>query len=80
MTAPLTALPTATATLPRVTVDIWSDIACPWCYVGKRRFEAALSQFAQAEQVDVVWHSFELDPNAPIANPVGMREIGRAHV
>ena len=74
MTAPLPALPAATATLPRVTVDIWSDIACPWCYVGKRRFEAALSQFPQAGQVDVVWHSFELDPNAPTSNPVGMRD------
>ena len=74
MTAPLTALPVATDTLPRVTVDIWSDIVCPWCYIGKRRFEAALSQFPQTGQVDVVWHSFELDPNAPTANPVGMRD------
>ncbi len=73
MTAPLTALPTAPA-LPRVTVDIWSDIACPWCYIGKRRFEAALGQFPQAGQVDVVWHSFELDPNAALAKSVNMRD------
>lgn len=46
-------------------VEIWSDIACPWCYVGKRRFEAALQQFEHADDVDVVWRSFELDPNAP---------------
>ena len=74
MTAPLPVPPAATATLPRVTVDIWSDIACPWCYVGKRRFEAAVNQFPQAGQVDVLWHSFELDPNAPTSNPVGMRD------
>jgi Predicted dithiol-disulfide isomerase involved in polyketide biosynthesis len=46
-------------------VEIWSDIACPWCYVGKRRFEAALEQFEHASDVEVVWRSFELDPNAP---------------
>jgi predicted DsbA family dithiol-disulfide isomerase len=46
-------------------VDIWSDIACPWCYVGKRRLESALESFEHAEEVQVRWHSFELDPNAP---------------
>ena len=46
-------------------VEIWSDIACPWCYVGKRRFEAALAQFEHAEDVRVTWRSFELDPSAP---------------
>jgi predicted DsbA family dithiol-disulfide isomerase len=46
-------------------VDIWSDIVCPWCYIGKRRFETALTRFDHAEEVDVVWHSFELDPSAP---------------
>jgi predicted DsbA family dithiol-disulfide isomerase len=46
-------------------VEIWSDIACPWCYVGKRRFETALQQFEHADDVDVVWRSFELDPDAP---------------
>jgi predicted DsbA family dithiol-disulfide isomerase len=46
-------------------VDIWSDIACPWCYIGKRRFEAALRDFAHADEVEVVWRSFELDPTAP---------------
>ncbi|WP_407569957.1 DsbA family oxidoreductase [Deinococcus altitudinis] len=73
MTATLTPLP-GTDSLPRVTVDIWSDIACPWCFIGKRRFEAALEQFPQAGQVDVVWHSFELDPSAPASNPVSMRD------
>ena len=46
-------------------VEIWSDIACPWCYVGKRRFEAALARFEHREQVFVTWRSFELDPGAP---------------
>ena len=46
-------------------VDVWSDIACPWCYVGKRRLERALRDFPHAEDVKVVWHSFELDPSAP---------------
>ncbi len=46
-------------------VDVWSDIACPWCYVGKRRLEAALAQFAERDHVHVEWHSFELNPEAP---------------
>jgi predicted DsbA family dithiol-disulfide isomerase len=44
-------------------VDVWSDIACPWCYVGKRRLERALTEFPH--EVQVVWHAFELDPAAP---------------
>jgi predicted DsbA family dithiol-disulfide isomerase len=46
-------------------VDIWSDIACPWCYVGKRRLEAALGSFEHRDEVRIRWHSFELDPQAP---------------
>jgi predicted DsbA family dithiol-disulfide isomerase len=46
-------------------VEIWSDIACPWCYVGKRRFEAALAGFDGRDRVNVTWRSFELDPEAP---------------
>lgn len=46
-------------------VDIWSDVVCPWCYVGKRRFEAALAGFEHRDDIEVVWHSFELDPQAP---------------
>jgi predicted DsbA family dithiol-disulfide isomerase len=47
-------------------VENWSDIACPWCYVGKRRFEAALEQFEHRDDVQVSWRSFELDPEAPL--------------
>ena len=46
-------------------IEIWSDIACPWCYIGKRRFEAALAQFEHRDDVRVTWRSFELDPAAP---------------
>ncbi|MGX1129689.1 putative DsbA family dithiol-disulfide isomerase [Streptomyces glaucescens] len=43
-------------------VEIWSDIACPWCYVGKARFEKALAAFPHRDEVEVVHRSFELDP------------------
>lgn len=46
-------------------VEIWSDVVCPWCAIGKRRFEKALAQFAHRDDVDVRWRSFELDPSAP---------------
>jgi len=46
-----------------VKVEIWSDVVCPWCYIGKRRFEAALERFAHRDDVEVLWHSFELDPS-----------------
>ncbi len=46
-------------------VEIWSDVACPWCYIGKRRFESALAHFAHREQVEVTWRSYQLDPGAP---------------
>jgi predicted DsbA family dithiol-disulfide isomerase len=46
-------------------VEIWSDIACPWCYIGRRRFEKALNGFEQRDQVEVIWRSYQLDPNAP---------------
>jgi predicted DsbA family dithiol-disulfide isomerase len=49
-----------------VEVEIWSDIACPWCYIGKRRFEAALAEFEHRDDVQVTWRSFELDPAAPV--------------
>ncbi len=50
-------------------IEIWSDVVCPWCYIGKRRLEKALAGFAHADEVEVVWRSFLLDPAAP-AEPV----------
>jgi predicted DsbA family dithiol-disulfide isomerase len=53
------------ANLDGMHVEIWSDIACPWCYVGRARFEAALARFEHRDDVTVTWRSFELDPDAP---------------
>jgi predicted DsbA family dithiol-disulfide isomerase len=50
-------------------IEIWSDINCPWCYIGKRRFEAAMSNFGHADEANVTWRSFELDPGAPAEIP-----------
>jgi predicted DsbA family dithiol-disulfide isomerase len=55
-------------------VEIWSDIVCPWCYIGKRRFESALARFEHADEVEVRWRSFELDPRAPFRRPGTMAE------
>lgn len=46
-------------------VEIWSDVVCPWCYLGKRRLEQALERFPHRDHIDIVWRSFELDPDAP---------------
>lgn len=51
-------------------VEVWSDVVCPWCYIGKRRLEKALAAFDHADEVEVVWRSFQLDP----AHPKGVRE------
>lgn len=46
-------------------IEIWSDIACPWCFIGKRRFETALEGFEHKDQIDVEWRSYQLDPTLP---------------
>ena len=46
-------------------VEIWSDVVCPWCYLGKTRFERALETFEHARDVEVIYRSFELDPTIP---------------
>jgi predicted DsbA family dithiol-disulfide isomerase len=51
--------------VPPLRIDIWSDIACPWCYIGKRHLEQALDKFAHKRDVEIVWRAFELDPSAP---------------
>jgi predicted DsbA family dithiol-disulfide isomerase len=48
-----------------LSIDVWSDIACPWCYVGKRRLEAALAGLASPDAIEVTWHAFELNPASP---------------
>ena len=56
-------------------VEIWSDFVCPFCYIGKRRFEAALDKFAGKDGVEVVYRSFELDPAAPHEVPYDVHEM-----
>jgi predicted DsbA family dithiol-disulfide isomerase len=48
-----------------VKIEIWSDVVCPWCYIGKRRLEHALAEFEHADDVEIVWRSFQLNPDAP---------------
>lgn len=52
-----------------VRIDIWSDIACPWCYLGLTRLEAALARFEHGDAVEVQLHSFQLDPTLPDSYP-----------
>jgi len=47
----------------KMKVEIWSDVMCPFCYIGKRKFESALDAFPQKNSIQVLWHSFELNPN-----------------
>lgn len=56
-------------------IEIWSDVICPWCYIGKRRFETALASFAHQESVQVIWRSFELDPKSPRLYPETLEEM-----
>ena len=69
----MTSTDTSTAPSPRVTplqVEIWSDVACPWCYIGKRRFAAALADFPHRAHVEVLWRSYQLDPDAEVGSPL----------
>ncbi|HEU5038609.1 MAG TPA: DsbA family oxidoreductase [Nocardioides sp.] len=64
-------------------IEIWSDVVCPWCFVGKRRLETALADFDHADEVEVVYRSFELDPSAPthgheLSTGVLARKYGRS--
>ncbi len=63
---------------PKIEVDIWSDIVCPFCYIGKRHFEQALEQAGLSDSVEVTWHSFELDPSAETKPGASIyEELGR---
>jgi predicted DsbA family dithiol-disulfide isomerase len=63
-----------------VRIDIWSDVVCPWCYIGKRRLESALADFEHAEAVEVRWHSYQLDPGAPVEPNESVAEhLGRKY-
>ncbi len=56
-------------------VEIWSDVVCPWCYLGMRRFEQALERFEHRDEVQVVFRSFELDPAAPRGETIPTVEV-----
>jgi predicted DsbA family dithiol-disulfide isomerase len=56
-------------------VEVWSDIVCPWCYIGKRRLEGALARLPDPDAVTVLWRSFELNPGAPGTSPETTREM-----
>jgi len=53
-----------------VKIEIWSDVVCPWCYIGKRRLEQALGEFEHADEVEITWRSFQLNPDAPFREAV----------
>ena len=53
------------STYPKMQVEIWSDVMCPFCYIGKRKFETALAQFSGKNEIEIVWKSFQLDPDQP---------------
>ncbi|MBI5429376.1 MAG: DsbA family oxidoreductase [Nitrosomonadales bacterium] len=56
-------------------IEIWSDVICPWCYIGKRRFEMALTDFAGRDGVEIIWRSFELGAKAPRQHPGTLNEL-----
>lgn len=61
----MTTAPAPTAR-PTLTVEIWSDLICPWCWIGKRRFDEALARFAHADRVDVALRAYRLMPGQPV--------------
>jgi predicted DsbA family dithiol-disulfide isomerase len=58
----------------KMSVEIWSDVMCPFCYIGKRRFEAALNQFQFKDDIEVIWKSFQLNPNMVTNTNVSVTE------
>lgn len=59
----------------KMKVEIWSDVVCPFCYIGKREFEQALAGFPHKDSVEVIWRSFELDPRAPARSELDMYDM-----
>lgn len=56
-------------------VDVWSDVVCPWCFIGKRRMETALARFEHADEVEIRWHSFLLDPTHAKGHRVPVQDM-----
>src|SRR5206468_6816884 len=59
---------------PDMQVEIWSDVVCPWCYLGKKNFERAVASLPFADEIEVTYRSFELDPSAPKGTTVPTRD------
>jgi predicted DsbA family dithiol-disulfide isomerase len=58
-----------------VLIEVFSDVVCPWCYIGKRRLEQALAEFPHAEGVEVLFRSFQLDPSTPKDSDQSLEEM-----
>lgn len=58
----------------KMKIEIWSDVVCPWCYIGKRRFEQALSEFSYADRLDIEWKSYQLDPQMETDTSLNIHE------
>jgi predicted DsbA family dithiol-disulfide isomerase len=58
-----------------ITVEIWSDVVCPFCYLGKKNFEAALNAYKSSQKIEYVWRSFELDPNAKKSQSIKIHDL-----
>lgn len=61
-------------------IDIWSDVVCPWCYIGKRRFDRAINRLTSdvpdlANTLDIVYRAYQLDPTAPLDHPTPVRDV-----
>jgi predicted DsbA family dithiol-disulfide isomerase len=63
--------------MQKLEIEVWSDVVCPWCYVGKRRLEGALQSLDASVSVHVVWRAFELDTKAPREQPAGLSHAER---
>jgi len=61
-------------------IDVWSDIVCPWCYIGKRRLETALSRFEHRDKITLTWRSYQLNPEAPkVATETTVQMLARKY-
>lgn len=56
-------------------IEIWSDVVCPWCYIGKRRLESAIARFSHRDEIALTWRSFELNPESPRQDEVPVEEM-----
>jgi protein disulfide-isomerase len=67
-------IPMNSSNSSKMKVEVWSDIMCPFCYIGKRHYEAALKQFADSNRIEIEWKSFQLDPTIP-KNPENKNNV-----